>query len=563
MQLRKNIIILFAVGLVTALAGCSGDGPVSSSGSGSGTVKISIMGMGADGQTTLAKSFTDDIEITSAKVVIEKIEFENEQDTSLDFKFEQPFVQDLVTITTLEEIETVEIPFGVYDRVKIDIDDLDVEDGEVFTLNPDLQNLSVLVKGFLNSDPTQTFEFSSDLSANVDLEFDPPLEINEDVLSTNIVLGIDFANWFRGRNGGFLDPTRAENRSEIENNIKRSLRVFEDRDEDGRKDDRGRDDHDDDEIKGVIHELGDDFLVVSGRTFFVDENTTIEGDDDALISFTDLEVGFLVEVHFDRRDDGTLLATRIEVEDNFGDDNRGRHVEVEGPISDLGDDFIVVSEDTFFVDDHTVILGDDDHGMIPFSDLQVGFVVEVHALRQSDDTWLAIKIEVEDDFDDDDDNDDREDEEDFEIKAPIREIGSDFIIVAGFTFFVDSNTVITGDNEQTIGFGDLMVGFIVEIHADRRADGTLLATRIEVEGVLGEDDDDDLEIRGPIMEIGENSLVVAGVEFFVNAQTEIENDDGDQISFSDLEVGIFVKIEGLRQADGTLLATEIEIDDRD
>jgi len=547
-KLREALTAVITLGISIFLIGCSGNDPGNNpvaSGSNTGQVKISIMGMEGDGGT-LAKSFAEDIEITSAKVVIEKIEFENEQDTSLDVKFEQPFVQDLVTLTTLEEVETVEIPFGVYDRVKVDIDDLDAEDGDVFTQNPELQNLSVLVRGFLNNDPAESFEFSSDLSANVDLEFDPPLEINEEVLSTNIVLGIDFANWFRGRNGSFLDPTRPENRSEIENNIKRSLRVFEDRDEDGRRDDRGRDD----EIKGVIHELGEDFLVVSGRTFHVDANTVIEDDDDNLISFADLEVGFLVEVHAVRRDDGTLLATRIEVEDNFG-----RHDEFKGTISELGEDFLVVSGRTLFVDEHTVFLGDDHHGRISFSDLQVGFFVEVHALRRGDGTFLAIKVEVEDDFDDDNDD------EDVEVKAPITEIGADFIVVSGLTFFVDSTTVITDDDEQVIGLGDLMVGFFVEVHADRRADGSLLATRIEVEDDFRDDDDDDVDVRGIIMEIGDNRIVVANVEFFVNEQTEIEDDDGNRITLADLEVGMFVKIEGRRQADGTLLATEIEIDD--
>lgn len=552
MKLSNILTAVCVLGISAMLAGCNGSNPTLS-GASTGQVKISIMGL-AGGDGNLAKSFADDIEITSAKVVIEKIEFENEQDTSLDFKFEEPFVQDLVTITTLEEIETVEIPFGVYDRVKIDIDDLDSEDGEVFNQNPELQNLSVQVQGFLNNDPGQSFEFTSDLSANVDLEFDPPLEINEQVLSTNIVLGIDFANWFRGRNGSFLDPTRAENRSEIENNIKRSLRVFEDRDEDGRRDDRGRgrdDDDEDVEVKGVIHALNDSSLVVSGRTFHVDANTVIEGDDDHLISFADLAVGFLVEVHALRREDGTLLATRIEVEDNFG-----RHDEIKGTISELGEDFLVVSGRTFFVDERTVFLGDDHRGRISFSDLQVGFFVEVHAIRQSDDTFLAVKVEVEDDFDDDDNDD-----EDVEVKAPITEIGTDFIVVSGLTFFVDANTVITGDDGQIIGLGDLMVGFFVEIHADRRADGSLLALRIEVEDDLRGDDDDDVDVRGIIMEIGESRLVVADVEFFVNAQTEIEDDDGNRITLSDLEVGMFVKIEGRRQTDGTLLATEIEIDD--
>jgi len=55
----------------------------------------------------------------------------------------------------------------------------------------------------------------------------------------------------------------------------------------------------------------------------------------------------------------------------------------------------VVSDTTFTVDANTKIEGDH-HTQLSFSDLKEGLFVEVHATRQSDGSWLATRIKVED-----------------------------------------------------------------------------------------------------------------------------------------------------------------------
>ncbi|MFQ5709397.1 MAG: hypothetical protein ACE5HO_18215, partial [bacterium] len=237
MKRMRNLSLCVVIFLQILFVSCS-ENPVSSDAN-TGTVKISIKGANLNGAASAKKAVLNKaamVTLTSAKVVIEKIEFENSVDASLDFKFDQPFVEDLVTITNLQEIETVQIPFGSYDQIKVAIDDLDAEDGDVFTQNPDLQNLSILVKGFLN-DSNDSFEFSSDLTVNLNLKFDPPLEINQQTLSTNITLNIIFDQWFVDANGDFIDPNLPGNRSQIEENIKKSFEVFEDRNKDGEPDD--------------------------------------------------------------------------------------------------------------------------------------------------------------------------------------------------------------------------------------------------------------------------------------------------------------------------------------
>ncbi len=70
--------------------------------------------------------------------------------------------------------------------------------------------------------------------------------------------------------------------------------------------------------------------------------------------------------------------------------------------------------------------------------------------------------------------------------------------------------------------------------------------------------DDDVEVEGTIQTIGQDSLVVQNMTFWVNAQTEVRNEHGMRMAFSDLMPGEYVKVEGYHAADGRLIAREIK-----
>ncbi|MFQ5639288.1 MAG: DUF5666 domain-containing protein, partial [bacterium] len=300
------------------------------------------------------------------------------------------------------------------------------------------------------------------------------------------------------------------------------------------------------EVKGVIESLGDDHIVVSATTFFVDENTIIKVDDNGALSLSDLEDGMFVEVHAKRQPDGSLLATKIEVESK----KEGDKVEVKGVIESLGDDHIVVSATTFFVDENTTI-EEDDNGTLSFADLTEGMFVKIHAKRQQDGSLLATKIKIEDS-----DNHDGE----IEVKGVIESLGAGHFVVSGITFFVDENTTIKEDDNGTLSFSDLEEGMFVEVHAKPQPDGSLLATKIEVES---KKEGDKIEVKGVIESLGDDHIVVSGITFFVDENTQFKKDGKDVIFFSDLKVGMFVKVHAWQQSDGSLLATKIEVEDDD
>ncbi len=209
-----------------------------SSSNGNNAIKISIRSASTSSTVQKATQPSDTtVTLTSVRLVIDEIEFESDIGDTLDFDLEEPFVRDLVVGPTVQEIKTVSVPPGTYKKLEIEIDDLHPRDGIVYTNNPDLQDLSILVKGFLNDDPTNTFQFASDLDEEQEQEFEPAITIDEDTPATNVVLSVNMNSWFVDRDGTFLDPRLIQNRSAIEGNIKNSIDVFEDKDDDGEDDD--------------------------------------------------------------------------------------------------------------------------------------------------------------------------------------------------------------------------------------------------------------------------------------------------------------------------------------
>jgi len=227
--------LLFIGLLFVTQMGCSSN-PISSVPT-SGTVKISIKSVSTASSNNALGKTAAAVTITSARVIIDEIELESIFDDTLDFEFEQPFVQDLMAgSSNIYEIGTFQVPFGSYKEMEIEVDDLKAEDGAVYTQNPELQDLSIRVEGYLNGDTNNTFVFTSDLDEEQEREFNPLLIVDENSPSTSIVLTIDMDTWFMDGNGTPLDPGSPSNESIIENNIKNSIDVFEDEDDDGEKD---------------------------------------------------------------------------------------------------------------------------------------------------------------------------------------------------------------------------------------------------------------------------------------------------------------------------------------
>ena len=228
------------VALLFLLTACGSD-PSSPAANG---IKISIKGINnsTSGLNKVSQPNDTTVTITSVRVVIDEIELESSIGDTLDFELEQPFVKDLMVGQAVQEIQTVAVPAGTYKELEIEIDELNPEDGAVYTNNPDLQGRSIYIEGYLNNDPQNTFSFASDLEEEQEQEFKPPIVLDENSPSTSVVLTIDMGTWFVDEAGNFIDPRLAQNQSAIEENIKNSIDVFEDKDDDDEDDDDDDDD---------------------------------------------------------------------------------------------------------------------------------------------------------------------------------------------------------------------------------------------------------------------------------------------------------------------------------
>jgi hypothetical protein len=298
------------------------------------------------------------------------------------------------------------------------------------------------------------------------------------------------------------------------------------------------------EVTGNITELGAEYLVVEGYTFFIDENTELRGPNGDPVSFSFFQLNDFVEVRGDSNGDGTYLATRVKSEDGPSNENE---IELTGYVTDVGSNSLVIDGNTFFVDENTEYKGR--HGN-PFSFEQIedGMLLEVKAALQANGDLLATRIKNEDD---------QHHGEEVEITAIIDSLTANSIILGQWEFFVDAQTVILGDHNMPITFTDLNVGNKVEVKAFRQLDNTYLASRIKLE----EQHENEIELTAQIDSIVGSDITVGGITFTTDSNTIFLDHNRMPITLADLSEGMWVEVKGFKNLDGSHYASKVKIED--
>jgi len=245
-----------------------------------------------------------------------------------------------------------------------------------------------------------------------------------------------------------------------------------------------------------------------------------------------------VEVKGTLRADGSVDANEIEVRQ--GAAPPARCLEFEGVIQSLPNSvgFIgdwVVSGRTIHVTSSTRIDSED-------GPIVVGANAEVEGCPRQDGSIDASEIEVEQ-------------QAQFEFVGPITSLPntSNLVgdwVVGGRTVHVTASTRIDPDE------GTPAVGAIVEVKGVLRPDGSVDATRIEVEQAAP--GAHCIEFQGVIESLPSTTgfvgdWIVSGRTVHVNSITRIETEGGP------VAVGARVEIEGCERADGSIDANEIEV----
>ena len=304
---------------------------------------------------------------------------------------------------------------------------------------------------------------------------------------------------------------------------------------------------DDDEIKfiGIIESLpntagfiGD--WRVSGRVVHVSAATRIEQEDGPVV------VGARVEVEGRPRSDNSVDAEEIETEDN---DDQGRF-EFKGTIE-------VLPGTPGFIGDWRI--GGRTVHVFSFTRLKtedgpvaVGAFVEVEGTPRADGSIDASEIDVKSNVAGGDGRD--------ELKGTVESLPATAGLtgdwrVSGRTVHVTAATFINQEH------GPAIVGAFVEVKGNRRVDGSIDATRIEVKTAGNANNQGRSEkLKGTVQTLPLSAgligdWIVSGRVVHVTSSTRLNNQHGN------FAVGTRVKVKGLSLADGSIVATKIQVRD--
>jgi hypothetical protein len=269
-------------------------------------------------------------------------------------------------------------------------------------------------------------------------------------------------------------------------------------------------------------------LIVGEHTVKTDSQTQISGT---------LDVSVTVEVKGTTQQDGSVLASRITVQDTGGVETEA---EFRGPIVALPSDpnlngQWVVGDVTVTVDLTTTVLP-------TRTAATLGAIAEVNAKRQLDGSLLAVKIQIE-----------HADESEVEFRGPIVALPADpnlngNWVVGNYSVTVNMTTTVVPSRTAA------MVGAIAEVNALQQADGSLVAMKIKIENE--HEFENEVEFKGTISNLTGTdpyTMTVAGHTVKTDALTEISGT---------LANGAFVEVKGTLQPDGTVLANQIKIEDQ-
>ncbi len=185
------------------------------------------------------------VTLTSVKMLVEELELESVEEDSLDFEIENQVIE-LPLDGSPYQLAAANIAPGLYDEFELEIeglDDDDVVNDPDFTGGSD--EVSIVIKGTYNG---EDFTFKSEEDFEIEFEFSPPIQIDENTINVDINLMVNIDSWFVDSSGNELDPTDPANREQIEENIENSFEA--DKDEDDLDDDDEDEDDDDDDGDG-------------------------------------------------------------------------------------------------------------------------------------------------------------------------------------------------------------------------------------------------------------------------------------------------------------------------
>ncbi len=298
------------------------------------------------------------------------------------------------------------------------------------------------------------------------------------------------------------------------------------------------------EYSGTIDSVGIDFIDVNGLRFFVNDQTEIKGDNHSYMSLSDLTPGLFVKIESRKQADDTLWAKEIKIMNQCC--NADEHqMEFKGIIDSLGVDYVIVNGVTFYTNAQTVVMFGN-HRKGSLNELTQGMSVEIKAAIQADSSYLARKIEIEEEY-----------MNSIHFTGIIDSVANNAIIVFGYMIYIDETSEIKGHRNSTLAFSDLEKGQRVKVKGYLQDDGSVFASQIKIKSFY----EYSVEFEGYVDSLGTDWIQVNQVTFMVDDATIILDINRLPVTLSQINIADFVEIKAIRLDDGSWLAKRIKLED--
>lgn len=302
------------------------------------------------------------------------------------------------------------------------------------------------------------------------------------------------------------------------------------------------------DLKGAISVIdpANRTFIVLGRSVIINQDTVFD-DDFAVAELSGLSLGNVVEVSGFDQVDGSLLATRIDLETS----TLQTAFKVEGVVAavDLVGQTLKIAAQT--VDFSTAVIN-----FTP----AVSQWIEVHGALNSQNMFMATRIEAED----------RQGEyglssgySDISASALVSVEGTVTALTTESGFSVNGYTVLTDDSTLYVGgdITDINTGTRLLAQGLRALDSSaLVAERIYLRA------DSNLQVEGQVtaIDLDVGTFVVAGVSVTVQPSTQMEDSTGlaRQFRLQQLGFGDYVEVSGHYNG-SSIMAYRVERDDKD
>ncbi|MEW9799015.1 DUF5666 domain-containing protein [Alteromonas sp. CYL-A6] len=300
-------------------------------------------------------------------------------------------------------------------------------------------------------------------------------------------------------------------------------------------------------LDGVITSMSDDMtFVVADQTVRWSEETDFYGGED-----DDLTVGLRVKV-FGLYADDVLDAVGIRLD-------KPGVIKLEGPVSAVDPDAstLTVLNTVFTVDAHTRLLDKSSQGVrrMTLDDFAIGDEVDIKAFQEGDVllTRLIKRNEAAGESD----------SSEIEMSGRVTAIDAPEFTIQGVTVITNAVTQFELDDEDVDAdtfFAALSVGDEVELEGQVQSDGSVLALEVEFEDEeRGNSERHRVKVKGVIQNVvSEEEFVVNGRSIYINASTRFEDGNID-----DIVVDALVKVKGIENDDGDIVASKIDFDRED